>query len=120
MEIDQEQFDTVDQVFAISNTAFLVRADLFRALEGFDEAMGMFGEDLDFCWRAQIVGGKVMTVPGAVARHREESGEYKTSAKRNKIQERHRIRSILSNSGRLAILPNSLLAFTISLPKRHL
>ena len=116
-EIDQEQFDTVDQVFAISNTAFLVRADLFRALEGFDEAMGMFGEDLDFCWRAQIVGGKVMTVPGAVARHREESGEYKTSAKRNKFQERHRIRSILSNSGRLAILPNSLLAFTLSLLK---
>ena len=90
-EIDQEQFDSVEQVFAVSNTAFLVRADLFRVLGGFDKEMGMFGEDLDFCWRAQIAGGKVMVVPGAIARHRDESGEYQANPKRSRLIERHRL-----------------------------
>ncbi|MEC7608513.1 MAG: glycosyltransferase, partial [Actinomycetota bacterium] len=113
-EIDQEQFDSVEQVFAVSNTTFLVRADLFRALGGFDEEMGMFGEDLDFCWRAQIAGGKVMLVPGAIARHRDESGEYQTNPKRNRLMERHRLRSILSNYGKVRVLPMLLLNLLIS------
>ncbi|MEC7292857.1 MAG: glycosyltransferase family 2 protein, partial [Actinomycetota bacterium] len=113
-EIDQEQFDSVEQVFAVSNTAFLVRADLFRALGGFDEEMGMFGEDLDFCWRAQIAGGKIMVVPGAIARHRDESGEYQTNPKRSRLMERHRLRSVLSNYGKVRVLPMLLLSLLIS------
>ena len=113
-EIDQEQFDSVEQVFAVSNTALLVRADLFKALGGFDEAMGMFGEDLDFCWRVQIAGGKVMVVPGAVARHRDESGEYQVSPKRSRLMERHRLRSILSNYGKAKVIPVVLLNLLIS------
>ena len=113
-EIDQEQFDSVEQVFAVSNTAFLVRADLFKALGGFDEAMGMFGEDLDFCWRAQIAGGKIVVVPGAVARHRDESGEYQVNPKRRRLMERHRLRSILSNYGKVKVIPVLLLNLLIS------
>ena len=116
-EIDQEQFDSVEQVFAVSNTAFLVRSDLFKALGGFDEAMGMFGEDLDFCWRAQIAGGTIMIVPGAVARHRDESGEYQTNPKRSRLMERHRLRSILSNYGKVKVLPMLLLNLLISTVK---
>ena len=113
-EIDQEQFDSVEQVFAVSNTAFLVRADLFRVLGGFDKEMGMFGEDLDFCWRAQIAGGKVMVVPGAIARHRDESGEYQANPKRGRLIERHRLRSILSNYGKVRVFPMFLLNLLIS------
>ncbi len=116
-EIDQEQFDSVEQVFAVSNTALLVRADLFKALDGFDEAMGMFGEDLDFCWRAQIAGGKVMVVPGAVARHRAESGEYQANPSRNRLIERHRLRAILSNYGKVKVLPVLLLNLLVSITK---
>lgn len=114
-EIDQEQFDSVEEVFAVSNTAFLVRADLFKALNGFDEVMGMFGEDLDFCWRSQIAGGKVMVVPGAVVRHREEYGDYQTSPKKNKLLERHRIRSILGNYGTALLFPTVITNFLLSL-----
>ncbi|GIR35706.1 MAG: hypothetical protein CM15mP49_10910 [Actinomycetota bacterium] len=74
----------------------------------------MFGEDLDFCWRAQIAGGKIMVVPGAIARHRDESGEYQTNPKRSRLMERHRLRSILSNYGKVRVLPMLLLNLLIS------
>ncbi|MBT94588.1 MAG: hypothetical protein CL431_01290 [Acidimicrobiaceae bacterium] len=114
-EIDQEQFDSVEEVFAVSNTAFLVRADLFQALDGFDEAMGMFGEDLDFCWRSQIAGGKVLVVPGAVVRHRDENGDYQANPNKNNLLERHRIRSILGNYGAKLLLPVFIVNFLVSL-----
>ena len=111
-ELDQEQHDAVSDVFVISSTVALVRADLFRAISGFDEEMGMIGEDLDMCWRAHVAGARVITVPLAVARHREEKGEYRSDGDEEKLRERHRLRTILSNYGlaySLLILPQAFL-----------
>ncbi len=98
-ELDQEQYDSVSEVFVVSTTATLVRADLFLALGGFDEAMGMVGEDVDLCWRAHLAGARVMVVPLAIARHREEIGDYQIGASKTLNRERHRLRAVLSNYG---------------------
>lgn len=42
-----------------------VRRSLFEALEGFDEQL-LNGEDIDFCWRAQLGGAELRFVPDAV------------------------------------------------------
>ena len=55
-----------------------------------------------------------MVVPGAIARHRDESGEYQVNPKRSRLIERHRLRSILSNYGKVRVFPMFLLNLLIS------
>ncbi|MDA8044868.1 MAG: glycosyltransferase [Actinomycetota bacterium] len=70
-ELDQEQHDAVREVLVAPGGAVLVRADLFSALGGFDEAVASEGEDTDLSWRARLYGARVMVVPAARVRHLE-------------------------------------------------
>ncbi|MDQ1467674.1 MAG: hypothetical protein QOH10_2089, partial [Actinomycetota bacterium] len=69
-EIDQEQHDGVRDVFFVSHATMLVRADLFRELGGFDVATAPGSDDIDLCWRARLVGARVLVAPEARVRHR--------------------------------------------------
>ena len=71
-EIDHGQHDAVRDVFVAPGGATLVRADLFEELQGFDPAIVAMGEDLDLCWRAQVVGARIIVAPDARIRHLEE------------------------------------------------
>jgi GT2 family glycosyltransferase len=71
-EIDHGQHDAVRDVFVAPGGTTLVRADLFEELGGFDTAIVAMGEDLDLCWRAQVVGARVIVAPDARVRHLEE------------------------------------------------
>ena len=55
-EIDQEQHDGVRDVFFVSHATMLVRADLFRELDGFDVDTSPGSDDIDLCWRARLAG----------------------------------------------------------------
>lgn len=70
-ELDQEQHDSVQDVFVLQSSCLLVRADLFRTVGGFDATLHSSGNDLDLCWRLHTTGARVVVVPSAVARHRE-------------------------------------------------
>lgn len=70
-ELDQEQHDAVQDVFALSGACLFVRADLFRAIGGFTPDLSVHGADVDLCWRCHAAAARVMVVPSAVARHRE-------------------------------------------------
>ncbi|MGD0312204.1 MAG: glycosyltransferase [Acidimicrobiales bacterium] len=71
-EIDHGQHDAVRDVFVAPGGTTLVRADLFEELEGFDPTIVAMGEDLDLCWRAQVVGARIIVAPDARIRHLEE------------------------------------------------
>jgi GT2 family glycosyltransferase len=71
-EIDHGQHDAVRDVFVAPGGSTLVRADLFDELDGYDPAIVAMGEDLDLCWRAQVVGARILVAPDARVRHREE------------------------------------------------
>ena len=49
-----------------------VRREAFLALAGFNEAM-QAGEDIDFCWRLQLSGRRLVAAPGAIVAKRERS-----------------------------------------------
>ena len=70
-EIDHGQHDAVRDVFLAPGCCTLVRTDLFAELGGFDPGIFALGEDLDLCWRAQIMGARVVVAPGARVRHLE-------------------------------------------------
>jgi len=68
-EIDHGQHDSVRDVFLAPGGCTLIRADLFEELGGFDPQIFAMGEDLDFCWRAQVAGARVVVAPEARVRH---------------------------------------------------
>jgi GT2 family glycosyltransferase len=70
-ELDQGQHDGVGDVLAVSSAGMLVRRDTWDAVGGFDPALAMFRDDVDFCWRARRSGAQVRVATAAVVHHRE-------------------------------------------------
>jgi GT2 family glycosyltransferase len=68
-ELDQAQYDDADDVLAISTAGALVRADLYRRLQGFDRHAPNLASDIDFSIRARISGYRVVVVPAARLLH---------------------------------------------------
>jgi GT2 family glycosyltransferase len=72
-EHDQGQHDGTRDVLAVSSAGMLVRRDVWDRLEGFDPSLPLFRDDLDFCWRANRAGERVLIATDAVLHHREAS-----------------------------------------------
>ncbi|WP_116102967.1 glycosyltransferase [Amycolatopsis thermalba] len=64
------EHDVAKDVLFATGSAMFVRADVFRALGGFDERFFMFYEDVDLGWRLNLRGWRVRYVPESVAYHR--------------------------------------------------
>lgn len=94
-EFDQEQHDSVRDVFALPTGCLLARADLFSAIGGFDEAIDYLGDDVDLCWRIQVAGARVVIAPEARVCHLEALGDRRPDDDRRRLQARHRLRSML-------------------------
>ena len=57
------------EVDAVSGACLMVRRAVVDQIHGFDPEYYLYGEDLDFCWRAKLAGWKVVYFPGAVITH---------------------------------------------------
>ena len=57
------------EVFAPCAAACLLRADEFRAANGFDERFFCYVEDIDLAFRLRLEGHRCIQVPDAVVRH---------------------------------------------------
>ena len=57
------------EVFYARGAAIVFRSDVFRRLGGFDEDYFIYYEETDLCWRARLLGYKVVTVPTAKVYH---------------------------------------------------
>jgi GT2 family glycosyltransferase len=117
-EIDAGQHDAVRDVFVAPGGCTLVRADLLRALGGFDAALVAMGEDLDLSWRAHVAGARVVVAPAATVRHLElVAGGHRPpppsdAPSLQALQRRHELAAILSCyswSHLLRVVPQALL-----------
>ncbi len=112
-EVDHGQHDTVRDVFVAPGGCVVVRADLLRALDGFDDEMIAFGEDVELSWRAQVAGARVVVAPQARVRHLEALASRQRSLARRHLStydlvRRHELRAVLTCYGRshlLRVLP---------------
>ncbi len=107
-EVDQEQHDAVRDVFVLPSACLLVRADLFRALGGFDPSISFHGDDVDLCWRAHLTGARVVVAPDARVRHREQLVERRPDLNHRTLQARHRMRTVATLTGGSRLLGRSL------------
>jgi GT2 family glycosyltransferase len=98
-EVDQEQHDGVRDVFALPSAFFLIRADLFRELGGFDPAIDFHGDDVELCWRLHHSGARVMVAPSARVRHRAALAARRPDLHHGLLRARHRMRAVATMTG---------------------
>ncbi len=67
---DSGQFDSSEDVFGGCGGAMAVRRELWMALDGFDEEFWMYLEDVDFSFRAQLLGWQAVFAPAARVYHK--------------------------------------------------
>jgi GT2 family glycosyltransferase len=113
-EVDQEQHDAVRDVFAVTTTTMLVRADLFAELGGFDRDASPGAEDLDLCWRARIAGARVMVAPDARARHRALDALPSAPGDATDQLNRVRVRAMLTSTSTRSLLWVAPLGFVLA------
>lgn len=70
-EYDQGQHDAVREVLAVNTAGMLVRRSVLESLGGLDHELPIFGNDIDFGWRAALAGHRTLVVPQAVVFHAE-------------------------------------------------
>lgn len=69
VETDHGQYDTHTPVFWASGACLMIRSALYRQLGGLDERFFAHQEEIDLCWRAQLAGYQVVTVPESTVWH---------------------------------------------------
>ena len=67
---DLGQFKTSERVFGSIFPAVLFRRESFIEIGAFDELFWSYCEDFDVCYRTQLFGYHLITVPGAIIRHK--------------------------------------------------
>jgi GT2 family glycosyltransferase len=64
-ELDQAQHDDLSDVLAVAPGGLLVRHTIWEKLGGFDPALPVVDDGLDFCIRVRLAGYRVVLVPAA-------------------------------------------------------
>jgi GT2 family glycosyltransferase len=112
-EYDQGQHDDVRTVLAVNSAGMLVRRRVLEELGGFDPQLPIFGNDVDFGWRAAAAGHKTVIVPQAVVFHAEAAhrGVRRTplTGRHTHYQERRAALYTLLVNSRARALPFQLL-----------
>lgn len=69
LEEDKGQYDNPIQVFWATGACMLIRKEVFRAQQGFDDYFFAHMEEIDLCWRIQLEGLSIWAVPQSCVYH---------------------------------------------------
>ena len=69
LEKDQGQYDEPVECFWATGACMMVRSALYHHLGGLDELFFAHMEEIDFCWRAKMLGYQVWCVPASTVWH---------------------------------------------------
>ena len=95
-ENDQGQHDG-KEISATPESVILIRADLFRAIEGYDKEVNSPDNNVEICLRSHLVGAKIVSASNSVATRFKSQPEF---AKKNLdvLRPRHRLRMALAGN----------------------
>jgi len=69
VEADRGQYDDSIEIFWASGVCLLLRRAALEESGGFDELFFAYMEEIDLCWRLQLLGWRIGYVPTAVVHH---------------------------------------------------
>ena len=119
LEPDIGQYDDARDVFWATGAALVVRREAFESAGGFDESFGMHMEEIDLCWRLQLAGFRIRSVPSSVVYHYGGWSLKSESFRKAYLNHRNQLAMLLKNLSllRLAwVLPLRILLTLGTLP----
>jgi GT2 family glycosyltransferase len=100
-EVDQGQHDGDRDALAVSSAGMLVRRDVWEQVGGFDTAMGLFMDDIDFCWRVHAAGYRVRVITDAIVYHAQAATKHRRpisiGRRARMLDRRNGLRTLLGN-----------------------
>lgn len=69
LEKDNGQYDSPADVMWVSGACLMTRSKLWKLLGGLDKRFFAHMEEIDYCWRLNLMGHKVSVVPQSVVYH---------------------------------------------------
>jgi GT2 family glycosyltransferase len=69
VEEDKGQYDNAMNVFWATGAALMIRSELYHKAGGLDGSFFAHMEEIDLCWRLQLMGYKIANVPKSVVYH---------------------------------------------------
>lgn len=123
-EYDQGQHDQVRSVLAVNTAGMLLRRTALTEVGGFDPQLPIFGNDIDFGWRAASAGHPTVIVPQAIVFHAEAAhrGVRRTplTGKHTHYEERRAALYTLLANCRPGVLPFQLVRLALGTVLRML
>jgi GT2 family glycosyltransferase len=118
-EVDQGQHDGDSDCLAAGSAGMLIRRDVWDSVGGFDPAMALFREDVDFCWRVHAAGYRVRVITDAVVYHVEASARRRrpisVARRPRQLDRRNAMLTLIGNLPALPMLRSAVGNLTISL-----
>lgn len=69
IEKDNGQYDAPLRTFWATGACMVVRSEVWEKLGGFDESFFAHMEEIDFCWRAALLGSEIWCIPQSAVYH---------------------------------------------------
>lgn len=68
-ETDNQQYDTIRDIFWASGACMVVRAELYHSCGGLDDDFFAHMEEIDLCWRMLSRGHRIVAIPTSTVYH---------------------------------------------------
>lgn len=96
-EEDKNQYNEITEVFWATGACLFIKAKAFHEVEGFDANFFAHMEEVDLCWRLQLLGYKIITVPQSHVYHLGGGTLSKLSDKKTFLNFRNSLIMMLKN-----------------------
>lgn len=97
--VDEEEFDTWEERFGLSRTALVTTRDAFVRIGPFVTRYVASYEDSDWCWRAQLLGYRLLFDPSVSVRHARAAASGGVLSNRLRyLFERNRLLTLVRNA----------------------
>ncbi|WP_336659048.1 glycosyltransferase [Leucobacter sp. USHLN153] len=111
-ELDQQQYDHMQDVLGVGPVGMLVRRDVWDELGGFDPALPVYDDGLDFSVRARLAGHRVEVAPASRVRFAQSGvAGPRIDRRRSVLRQAHRQARTSQLHRRIAYAPAPLAFF---------
>jgi len=86
IEMDKGQYNSPVEIFWACGACMMIKREILKKTGILDEDFFMYGEELDLCWRINLVGGKIFNVPSSVVYH---LGKYSIKKEKLAIEQQY-------------------------------
>lgn len=96
---DDERFDSAEERFSLSGAAFVTRREMMERVGPFEGRYFAYYEDVDWCWRARLMGLRLIYDPAVRVRHeRGATSGGMASSRVRFLAERNRLVTLFRNA----------------------